>query len=266
MKPNRKLYNSGLFSGKQTVMFTCLVMLVLAGSMIIYSFTMMDTKKSLTSKEMADGWMLLFDGKTFNGWRGYGKDSFPETGWTIENGTLKCKGSKTRIAGEPQGGDIIYDRKFGNFHLKIEWKISEGGNSGIFYLGQESPQYKVIWLTAPEMQILDNERHPDANAGKNGNRKAGSLYDLIAADPQNTKPAGEWNTVDIVVKNGHVTHYQNGAKIVEYQLWSPEWNELVAASKFPSLNANWARVASEGYIGLQDHGDDVWFRNIRIRQ
>lgn len=177
-----------------------------------------------------------------------------------------CKGSGRGEAGSIEGGDIIYDKKFGNFHLKLDWKISEGGNSGIFYLGQESPDFETIWRTAPEMQILDNERHPDSILGKDGNRKAGSLYDLIPADPQNTKPAGEWNSVEIICFKGTVVHKMNGETVLEYHLWTDDWNNLVAGSKFPELNPNWANVASEGYIGLQDHGDDVWFRNIKIKE
>lgn len=147
---------------------------------------------TLTDKEAEEGWMLLFDGETPGNWRGYGKDDFPG-GWKIADGTMQCIGSGRGEAGGAEGGDIIYDKKFSNFHLKLQWKISEGGNSGILYLGQEDPETGPIWMTAPEMQVLDNERHPDAQAGENGNRQAGSLYDLIPADPQNAKPAGEWN-------------------------------------------------------------------------
>lgn len=220
---------------------------------------------SLTEEEKADGWELLFNGKTSDGWRGYGKDHFP-AGWEVINGTLHMKGSGRGEAGSEDGGDIIYDSVFQNFDLKLEWKISEGGNSGIFYLGQERPDIGPIWMTAPEMQVLDNERHPDAKLGHDGNRQAGALYDLIPAKPQNAKPAGEWNQVEIIVYKGTVVHKQNGEAVVEYHLWTPEWEKLVAGSKFPGLNKNWAKVASKGYIGLQDHGDDVWFRNIRIKK
>ena len=116
------------------------------------------------------------------------------------------------------------------------------------------------------MQILDNERHIDANLGKDGNRQAGSLYDLIPAKPQNSKPAGEWNSAEIIVYRGTVVHRQNGEVVLEYHLWTDEWNELVKNSKFPELNPDWANVPKEGYISLQDHGDDVWFRNIKIRE
>ena len=223
------------------------------------------TMNALTNEEKAQGWILLFDGKTNEGWRGYNKTTFPAA-WTVENGALRLKGSGNGEAGAVDGGDIVYDKqKFSNFNLKIEWKISEGGNSGIFYLAQEVPG-KEIWRTAPEFQVLDNDRHPDALLGKDGNRKAGSLYDLIPAKPQNTKPAGEWNTVEIISYQGTIVHKQNGETILEYHLWTPEWNELVKNSKFPSYNPDWAKVAKEGLIGLQDHGNDVWYRNVKIRK
>ncbi|MBS2098340.1 3-keto-disaccharide hydrolase [Carboxylicivirga linearis] len=238
-------------------------------ALILSSACSQQTKENntLTKEEKADGWQLLFDGKTSDGWRNYNKSTFP-AGWEItEDGTLHCPGSGRGEAGGKDRGDILYgDKKFGNFHLKLEWKISEGGNSGIFYLAQESDTLDYIYKTAPEMQVLDNERHPDAKAGKDGNRMAGSLYDLYPAVPQNAKPAGEWNTVEIKVYKGSVWHIQNGETVVEYHLWTPQWNDLVAGSKFPELNPNWADVATEGYIGLQDHGDDVWFRNIKIKE
>jgi hypothetical protein len=220
---------------------------------------------ALTNAEKTDGWQLLFDGTTSAGWRGYLKESFP-AGWEVVDGTLHCKASGRGEAGGVDGGDIIYDKQFQNFHLKLEWKISEGGNSGIFYLGQESKEFEFIYYTAPEMQVLDNERHLDANLGKDGNRKAGSLYDLIPAVPQNARPAGEWNSAEIQVYQGTVIHSQNGEKVLEYHLWTPAWNELVAGSKFPELNPKWAEVAAQGYFALQDHGNDVWFRNIKIKE
>ena len=179
---------------------------------------------------------------------------------------MHCKGSGRGEAGAEDGGDILFKKKFSNFHLKLEWKVSKGGNSGIFYLGEELPQYDKIYYTAPEMQILDNDNHPDAILGVDGNRKAGSLYDLIPAVPQNANPYGEWNSIEIICFKGTVVHKMNGKVVLEYHLWTSEWNEMVANSKFPSLNPDWANVATEGYIGLQDHGDDVWFRNIMIKE
>ena len=217
---------------------------------------------TLTQAEIDDGWVLLFDGETTEGWRGYNLDSFPAKGWEVTDGTLHVIGTGKGEAGG--GGDIIYDKKFDNFELALEWKVSEGGNSGIFYLAKEIPG-TPIWKSAPEMQILDNEKHVDAKLGKDGNRQAGSLYDLIPADPQNAKPAGEWNHVKILVYKGTVVHYMNGEPVLEYHLWTDDWKNIVADSKF----ADWeefVNTAKEGYIGLQDHGDDVWFRNIKIKE
>lgn len=217
------------------------------------------TGKSKTSEK--DNWVTIFDGKTFTGWRGYNKSTFPERGWEAKDGILHCIGSGAGEAGG--GGDIIYDRKLGNFELSLEWKISEGGNSGIFILGQEIPN-EPIYKSAPEMQVLDNDRHPDAKLGVNGNRKAGSLYDLLPAVPQNAKAVGEWNTVNILCYQGTVVYNQNGANVVEFHLWTDEWKKMCANSKFKDWE--WfINTAREGYIGLQDHGNDVWFRNIKIR-
>ena len=219
----------------------------------------------LTQAEIDEGWVLLFDGKTTEGWRGYNMESFPDSGWTVEVGTLKCLHSGTGEAGA--GGDILYDKKFRNFHLKLEWMIEEGGNSGIFYLGQEVPEFEKIYYTALEMQILDNfSSHPDNISGKDGNRRAGTLYDLIPANPQNAKGAMEWNSVEIIVYDGSVFHKMNGETVLEYHLWTEKWNEMIANSKFPEFNPDFANVATEGYISLQDHGHDTWFRNIKLRE
>jgi hypothetical protein len=218
----------------------------------------------LTQAEIDDGWVLLFDGKTFNGWRGYDKPTFPDSGWVIADSAMHCLESGMGEAGG-LGGDIIYDKKFKNFILRVDWKISEGGNSGIFYLAQEVPGWP-IWKTAPELQVLDNERHIDATEGKDGNRKAGSLYDLIPAKPQNAKPAGQWNSIEIKVYDGTVIHRMNGEKVLEYHLWTDDWKNLIAGSKFPEYNPDWANVAQEGYIGFQDHGDAVWYRNVKIKE
>jgi hypothetical protein len=218
---------------------------------------------TLSQAEIDDGWVLLFDGENTDGWRAYDRDSFPEKGWEIVDGTLHVIGSGKGEAGGG-GGDIIYDKMFDNFELALDWKVSEGGNSGIFYLAKEIPG-TPIWKSAPEMQILDNEKHLDAKLGKDGNRQAGSLYDLIPAVPQNANPAGEWNKVKILVYKGTVVHFMNGEPVLEYHLWTDDWKNMVAESKF----ANWeefVNTADKGYIGLQDHGDDVWFRNIKIKE
>lgn len=218
----------------------------------------------LTNAEKKEGWILMFNGKNTRNWRGWNKQDPPGV-WSATDGTLYCKGMKNDEAKPGQKGYIIYDGIFSNFHLKVDWKISEGGNSGIFYLGEEEG-YKSIVNTAPEMQVLDNERHPDAKKGKNGNRKAGGLYDLIPAVPQNANPAGEWNSAEVILKDGHLKHIQNGEVVVSVQMWTDEWKELVSGSKFPGIRKDWYDVPREGVIGLQDHGDDVWFKNIKIKK
>ena len=215
---------------------------------------------SLTDEERDEGWILLFDGETTDGWRGYNQSEFPANGWVVEDGTLRCIGSETGdYVGE--GGDILYDQQFQDFRISLEWKLSEAGNSGIFYLGQEL-EGEPIWKSAPEMQILDNENHPDATHGQDGNRKAGSLYDLLPADPQNTKPVGEWNHAEVMVNNGTITHFQNGEPVVEYEMGTSTWERMVEASKFAEF-PEFGKY-QPGYIALQDHGDDVWFRNIKL--
>ncbi|MDX1630156.1 MAG: DUF1080 domain-containing protein, partial [Fulvivirga sp.] len=219
---------------------------------------------TLTEAEKEEGWILLFNGENSEGWRGYNKENFPAA-WEVADGTLHIQGSGRGEAGAEDGGDILYaEDKFGDFHLKIDWKISEGGNSGIIYFAEEGPEY--AWMTAPEMQVLDNENHPDAEKGKNGNRKAGSLYDVIPADPQTAKPHGELNHAEIIVRGDNVKHILNGKTVVEYTIGSEELEALIADSKWPAINENWSDFAEEGYIVLQDHGDDAWYRNIKIKK
>jgi hypothetical protein len=218
---------------------------------------------TLTAKEKKEGFVLLFDGKTTDNWKGYNQPAFPEKGWEVKDGLLHCIGSGAGEAGG-RGGDIVSVDKFSNFELKMDWKISEGGNSGIFILAQEKDG-QPMYESSPEMQVLDNDRHPDAKLGKNGNRKAGSLYDLIPAKPQNTKPAGQWNSVSIICYQGTVVYNQNGVNVVEYHLWTDAWKKMVSDSKFKDWN-DFINIAKEGKIGLQDHGNDVWFKNIKIKK
>ena len=216
---------------------------------------------TLTEAEIEEGWVLLFDGENPGNWRGYNKDYFP-SGWEIADGMIRCFSSGRGEAGGLEGGDIIYDEKFSNFELSLEWKISPGGNSGIFYLAQESPDM-TIWQTAPELQVIDNSSVPD---DRDGLHSAGALYDLIGVPQDKVKPVGEWNQVRVLINNGLVEHWLNGELVVEYNLWTPEWYDMVAGSKFPQYNPDWADVPQNGYIGLQDHGDDVWYKNIKLRE
>lgn len=227
----------------------------------------------------ADGYYVIFDGETFNGWRGYGKDHVP-TKWAIEDGCIKFNGTGGGEAQEGDGGDIIFTHKFKNFELELEWKVAKGANSGIFYLAQEIQTEKdgevrmePIYISCPECQVLDNENHPDAKLGKDGNRMSTSLYDMIPAKPQNSKPYGEWNKIKILVYQGTVVHYQNDENVLEYHLWTQKWTDMLQASKFSEeawplafeLLNNCGGENHEGYIGFQDHGDVVWFRNIRVK-
>ena len=242
-------------------------------------YTILDKTQYALSKFALDkdGFYILFDGKTFNGWRGYGRDDVPAR-WVIEVdsvlqvGTIKFIGSGGGEAQETDGGDLIFAHKFKNFELSIDWKCSKGANSGIFYLAQEI-KGEPIYISSPESQVLDNENHPDAKMGKDGNRQSTSLYDMIPAKPQNAKPFDEWNNTTIIVYRGTVLHQQNGENVLEYHLWTPRWTEMLQNSKFSQaewplafeLLNNCGGANREGYIGFQDHGDDVWFKNIRIK-
>jgi len=219
---------------------------------------------TLSEKEKQDGWVLLFDGQSSDGWRGYNKEAFPDSGWIVGDGTLQCLHSGLGEAG--WGGDIIYDKQYTDFHFKVEWMIDSGGNSGVFLLAQEVPDQQ-IWYTGLEMQILDIEsNHVDNVLGKDGNRKVGSLYDLIPPDPQNGKGAMQWNSFEIMSDQGTIAYFMNGENVLEYHLWTPEWKEMIKTSKYPEFNSNFADVAKTGYRGLHDHGNAVWFRNIKIKE
>lgn len=228
----------------------------------------------------ADDYYVIFDGKSLDGWRGYGKDNVPER-WSVKDGCLHFEGTGTGEGQTKEGGDIIFSHKFKNFILEFDWKVEKGSNSGVFYLAQEisskdaqgNEQLQPIYISCPEYQILDNANHPDALLGVDGNRKSASLYDMIPAKPQNFTKYGEWQTGKIMVYKGTVVHYQNGENVLEYHLWTPKWTEMLQNSKFSQekwplafeLLNNCGGENHEGYIGFQDHGDDVWFRNIRVK-
>lgn len=216
----------------------------------------------LTKKEKKEGWVLLFNGKNFDGWRKYNGTSMPAN-WVIEDYAMKVFKGEGVNPGQGAGGDILFGaKKYSNFELSIDWKAGDMANSGLFFNVREVPG-KPIYYAAPEVQVLDNENATD---NKIGSHLAGSLYDMIAADPKTVHPAGSWNTIVIKVKDGKVTHTMNGKEVVSYTLWTPEWDKMVQNSKFKSFPGFAEGISKEGYIGLQDHGYTVWFRNIKIRE
>ena len=236
--------------------------MALIATIIISSASFGQKVNTLTSKEKKAGWMLMFNGKDFTGWRQCNGTEMPKN-WVIEEDAMKVFTGEGRKPGQGANGDIIYAvKKFKNFELSVDWKTSKMGNSGIFYNVREVPG-KAIYYASPEVQVLDNV---DATDNKIDSHLAGSLYDMLPADPKTVKPAGEWNTIVIAVKDGKVTHTQNGVKVVEYELWTPKWDEMVANSKFKTFPGFTEGIAKEGYIGLQDHGYAIWFRNIKIRE
>jgi len=215
----------------------------------------------LTKAEKDAGWRLLFDGKTLNGWRGFHSEKTPE-GWVVEDGCIK----KIQAQGEMgrAGGDLITVDQFDNFELSIEWKLSKGANSGIKYLVSESLPPTGKSGVSFEYQVLDDDNHPDAKAGIAGNRTAGSLYDLIPASKnKKIKPVGEFNQTRIIVKGNHIEHWLNGVKVVEFDRSSDDYKKHLAESKFKDTKG--FGEAKQGHVLLQDHGNAVWFRNIKIR-
>jgi len=203
---------------------------------------------TLSAAERAAGWTLLFDGETTDGWRGFQQDSM-HSGWQVVDGNL------TRVAA---GGDIVTVDQYDDFELSLEWMVEPGGNSGVLYHVTEEAER--TFETGPEMQVLDDAGHADGQARLTA---AGSNYALYPAPAGVVKPAGEWNQARIVAEGPHVEHWLNGVKVVEYELWSPDWEARVADSKF----AQWPGygLAERGHIALQDHGDRVSYRNIKIR-
>ena len=212
----------------------------------------------LVRSDQQGEWKLLFDGTTKKGWHVYNNKS-DGSAWKVADSALyldpKAKGAK----GEG-GGDLITEEAFENYHLKLEWKLAAGGNSGVIIQAQEDPKYRYAWVTGPEIQVIDNDAHPDA---KNKKHRAGDLYDLVAAVPETVKPTGEWNLMEVIQNNGKLELFLNGTKVVSTTQWDDNWTKLIADSKFKSM-ADFGKFR-KGKISLQDHGDAVWFRNIMIK-
>lgn len=223
-----------------------------------------NSSNGITNKEKNEGWQLLFDGKTTNGWHLYGEKTAGNF-WKVSNGLLFPDKDHQNNFDNSQKKDLVTDGEFGDFDLKMEWRISEKGNSGIIFYVKEDPKYEQTYVTGPEMQVLDNGTpirlgHPD---GKIYTHRAGDLYDLLAAK-EAAKPLGEWNQVEIKSQKGKLDFYMNGVHTLSTTLWNDYWKEMIAISKFKFM-PDFGKFNS-GRIALQYHGDAVWFRNIKIRR
>ena len=220
-----------------------------------------DSATAQTPVTQDTGWTSLFDGTTLNGWHSYGK-STPGAAWNVDSGSIHLDVSANKGYQTKDGGDLVTADEYGNFDLKLEWKISRNGNSGIvFFIHEDTTLYKESWNTGLEMQVLDNDGHSD---GKILKHRAANLYDLIAASPENVKGPGEWNQVEIVANNGKLDLSLNGVVVVSTTMWDDNWKKLIAGSKFKDM-PNWGTF-KQGHIALQDHGNEVWYRNIMIRK
>lgn len=214
---------------------------------------------TLTSKEKKEGWKLLFDGKTLNGWHKYGEESIGAA-WQVNDNAIHLNVSDKADWQAKNGGDILSQDAFENFHLQLDWKVAQNGNSGIiFYVHEDPSQYKFPWMTGPEMQVLDNDGHPDSKIIKH---RAADLYDLITAK-ETVKKAGEWNHAEIISNKGKLQFFLNGEKVLETTMWDDHWKEMIAKSKFHEFPG--FGTYKKGKLCLQDHGDKVWFKNIKIK-
>jgi hypothetical protein len=216
--------------------------------------------KKLNSLKKNDGWISLFDGKTTKGWHTFNKKEVGSA-WQVTDGTLHLTVLGNEGYQTKGGGDIVTDGEFTNFDLKLEWKIAPKGNSGIIFDVKEDPKYSDTWRTGPEMQVLDNDGHDD---GKIKKHRAGDLYDLISSSSEPVKAVGEWNKAEIKLNNGKLDLYLNGVNVVSTTMWDDNWWKLVKGSKFVKM-PDFTKYKT-GHIALQDHGCEVWYRDIKIKK
>ena len=217
------------------------------------------TKNDTTAlHEMHGDFVSLFDGTTLNGWHKYNGEA-PGAAWEVKDGAIHLRTGKDDNGKPYPGGDLVTNDEYENFHLKLEWKISKDGNSGVIFMIQEDTAYQYPWLTGPEMQVIDNDGHPDAKINKH---RAGDLYDLVACSTETVKPLGEWNLAEIIMNKGNLELKLNGSSVVNTTYGDSSWQNLVSQSKFKSM-PDFGKF-TKGHIGLQDHGNDVWYRNIEI--
>ena len=215
---------------------------------------------TLDKNEKKEGWQLLFNGASTAGWLTFNK-AFLGSSWKAEKGTLHLDSAKKEGWQTANGGDIVFEKTYENFDFKIDWKISKGENSGVMFYVQEGKQYEYPWNTGIECQVADNQNNED---GKIDKCRAGDLYELVSCTRDVTKPANEWNQLEIISNKGHLTVILNGEKVISTMLWDKKWEELIAATKFKDMPG--FGTFKTGKIALQDHGADVWFRNIKIKE
>jgi hypothetical protein len=220
-----------------------------------------DGNNRLTSEQKSEGWKLLFNGTNTKGWHRYGGGVI-DSAWTVKDGALCLDPAMKKAANVKGDWDIVTNEEYDNFDFQVEWKISKNGNSGIiFYIYENKQKHNWPWETGMEMQVLDNAGHPDAKFVKH---RAGDLYDLISSSKETVKPFGEWNLAEVKCLNGKLDLYLNGVNVVSTTLWDESWRKLVAGSKFKNMEG--FGTYKIGRIGLQDHGDEVCYRNIRIKR
>ncbi len=232
----------------------------LLSAITITAFAFISSSCSMNA-QTDKGWIPLFDGKTLNGWHSYGKTTTGKA-WKVDNGTIHLDASNKADWQSNGGGDIVNDQVFENFHLKLEWKISKDGNSGVIFWVQDEPaKYEYVWHTGPEMQVLDNDGHAD---GKIKKHRTANLYDLVEAKEGVVKPVGEWNVSEIISNKGKLEFILNGVSVMTTTYGDDNWKKMIAESKF-KIRPDFAKIFS-GHIALQDHGNDVWYRNIVVKK